>query len=77
MDARVYVSVVFSNRLYESEERPGLADVFNLCTSLDRLERHRARFVVLRRDLRKIRALKCMRIEEEEEEEVYAPADER
>lgn len=71
---RVYVSVVISNRLCESEERPGLADVFNLCTSLDRLESNRARFVVLRGGLRSIRgAFKCMRIEEEEE--VYAPAD--
>jgi len=35
--------------------------------------RHRARFVVLRQGLRKIRAFKCMRIEEEEE--VYAPAE--
>jgi hypothetical protein len=37
--------------------------------------RHRARFVVLRQGMRKIRAFKCMRIEEEEEEEVYAPAE--
>jgi hypothetical protein len=36
--------------------------------------RHRARFVVLRQGMRKIRAFKCMRIEEEEEE-VYAPAE--
>jgi hypothetical protein len=38
---RVYVSIVVSNRLCENEERPGLADVFYLRTSLDRLLRHR------------------------------------
>lgn len=75
MGVRVYVSIVFSIRLYENEERPGLADVFNLCTSLNRLERHRRRFIVLRRGLRRIRAFKSMRIEEDEE--VYAPAEDR
>jgi hypothetical protein len=48
--------------------------VFNLRTSLDRLERHRERLVVLRRGPRRIRAFIRIEEEEEEEEEVYAPA---
>ena len=48
--------------------------MFNLRTSLDRLERHRERLVVLRRGPRRIRAFIRIEEEEEEEEEVYAPA---
>ena len=47
---------------------PGLADVFNVCTSLNRLERHRALSIRLRRCLGRFR--KAIR---RNEVEVYEP----
>jgi hypothetical protein len=64
---RVYVSIFLSSRLCKTS-RPGLADVFYLCTSLDR-HRNRVLKIDCEEGLRKVRyAINCMQMEE-----VYEP----